>query len=67
MTDFKNRINSTSENEIRFEKPNEIAKIIEKILEFNSQQRGRGLKTLTPNQVLSRLLISLAQLNAGNN
>ena len=67
MTDFKNRINSTSENEIRFEQPNEIAKIIEKILEFNSQQQGRGLKILTPNQVLSRLLISLAQLNAGNN
>ena len=67
MTDFKNRINNTSENEIRFEQPNEIAKIIEKILEFKSLQRGRGLKILTPNQVLSRLLISLAQLNAGNN
>ena len=28
---------------------------------------GRGLKTLTPKQMLSRLPISLAKLNAGNN
>ena len=27
----------------------------------------KGLKTLTPNQMLSRLPITLAQLNAGNN
>ena len=30
-------------------------------------QQGRGLKILTPNQMLSRLPISLAQLKAGNN
>ena len=30
-------------------------------------QQGKGLKILTPNQMLSRLPISLAQLNAGNN
>ena len=29
-------------------------------------QQGKGLKILTPNQMLSRLPISLAQLNAGN-
>ena len=29
--------------------------------------QGKGLKILTPNQMLSRLLISLAQLKAGNN
>ena len=28
---------------------------------------GQGLKILTPNQILSRLPILLAQLNAGNN
>ena len=28
---------------------------------------GKGLKILTPNQMLSTLPISLAQLNAGNN
>ena len=30
-------------------------------------QPGRGLKILTPNQMLSRLPISLAQLKVGNN
>ena len=33
----------------------------------NRQQQGQGLKMLTPNQILSRLSISLAQLKAGNN
>ena len=42
--------------------------IVERILEFNRQnQKGQGLKILTPNQMLSRLPISLAQLSAGNN
>ena len=47
LTDFKNRINRMSENEIRFEQPNEIVNIVEKILEFNRQQSGQGLKILT--------------------
>ena len=29
-------------------------------------QQGKGLKILTPNQILNRLPISLAQLNEGN-
>ena len=42
--------------------------IVEKILKFNKQnQQGQGLKILTPDQMLSRLPISLAQLKAGNN
>ena len=42
--------------------------IVERILEFNKQnQLGKGLKLITPNQMLSRLPISLAQLKAGNN
>ena len=44
--------------------------IVELILNFNqlkNEQEGRGLKVLTPNQMLSRLPISLAQLKAGNN
>ena len=42
---------------------------MKKILDFNNKQNqiGEGLKTLTPNQMLSRLPISLAQLKAGNN
>ena len=43
-------------------------KIVQEILDFNKQnQMEKGLKILTPNQMLSRLPISLAQLNAGNN
>ena len=45
----------------------EIVDLVENIIEFNRQQQGRGLKILTPNQMLSRLPISLAQLKAGNN
>ena len=32
-----------------------------------SATEGKGLKILTPNQMLSRLPITLDQLNAGNN
>ena len=42
-------------------------KIVKEILEFNRQQQGQGLKILTPNQMLSRLPVTLAQLKAGNN
>ena len=35
--------------------------------EQNKKQIGVGLKILTPNQMLSRLSITLAQLKAGNN
>ena len=42
--------------------------LLKKILEFNKQnQSGLGLKTITPDQMLSRLPITLAQLKAGNN
>ena len=41
---------------------------VEIILEFNQlSQTRKALKILTPNQMLSRLPISLAQLKAGNN
>ena len=57
--------------EIKNEKPNQILEIVNEIFDFNKgiekQQKGSGLKILTPNQMLSRLPISLAQLNAGNN
>ena len=38
------------------------------ILDFNElkQQKGQGLKILTPKQMLNRLPIALAQLQAGN-
>ena len=57
-----------SKEERKIEKPDKTVKIVKKILQFNKQnQKGQGLKILTPNQMLSRLPISLAQLKAGNN
>ena len=57
-----------SENEKEAEKPDKLLKIVKEILEFNKKiQAGRDLKILTPDQVLSRLPITLAQLKAGNN
>ena len=44
--------------------------IVGRILEFalkEQKQWAQGLKILTPNQMLNRLPLSLAQLNAGNN
>ena len=48
---------------------NKISEIVEEILKFNKQneQNGEGIKMLTPNQMLNRLPIALAQLKAGNN
>ena len=58
-----------SKEEIENKKPDTILKTVEEILNFNQleQQKGGGLKILTPNQMLSRLPITLAQLKAGNN
>ena len=41
--------------------------IVEFINFISKNQWWEGLKILTPNQMLSRLPISLAQLRAGNN
>ena len=57
-----------SEKEIKIEKPEMIVEIVEEILKFNKhKQSGESIKILTPNQMLSRLPISLVQLEAGNN
>ena len=54
-------------------KSNELVNVIDngiqdlnKEIQVMSEQR-KGLKFLTPNQMLSRLPITLAQLEAGNN
>ena len=70
LIDLENAIEKMSKDEIKNEKPYEIVDIVEKILEFNEQnqeQKAKGLKILTPNQMISRLPISLAQLKVGNN
>ena len=68
LKDLKEEIKKMSEAEIEIEDPESIVKIVEEILKFNKQnQQGQGLKILTPNQMLNRLPIALAQLQAGNN
>ena len=68
LKDLKEKIKKMSKEEIEIEKPDEIVRVVEMILDFNKQnQQGKGLKILTPNQMLSRLPITLAQLKAGNN
>ena len=71
VSDLKNEIENMEE-EKEIEKPNEIVDIVEKILEFSKEKQqgkgqGQGLKILTPDQMFSRLPITLAQLKAGNN
>ena len=62
------KLEKMSEDEKKIEQPDIILKIVKEILDFNKQvQIGKGLKILTPDQMLSRLPITLAQLNAGNN
>ena len=59
-----------SEEEIENEKPNQMLETVNEIIDFNKEiqkQQGSGLKTLTPNQMLSKLPISLAQLKTRNN
>ena len=70
MIDLQKDIENTSKDDVnKIEEMNKIADIVELILHFNNNddQQGQGLKILTPNQMLSRLPISLAQLKAGNN
>ena len=67
-SNLKDEIEKMSEEEKIIEKPDKILEIVEDILEFNrKKQSGGGLKILTPDQVLNRLPITLAQLKAGNN
>ena len=58
------KLKKISEEEIKNEKKNQILKVINKIFDFNKdiqkQQKGPGLKILTPNQRLSRLPIFFA-------
>ena len=74
LKDLEEEIKKMSKKERENEQPDNMVKIVKKILEINEQnqqnqqnQQGQGLKILTPNQMLSRLPITLAQLKAGNN
>ena len=71
LKDLNNEINEISEEERENERVDKIIEIVERILAYIKQQQqkqeGKGIKILTPSQMLSRLPISLAQLEAGNN
>ena len=67
LSDLRDEIKKTPEDEKRIEQPDRVVDIFEEILDFNRQiQEGKGLKLLTLEQMLSRLPITLAQLKAGN-
>ena len=68
LKDLKEEIKKMSEAEIENEDPELTVNIVERILKFNeqNQQKGQGIKILTPSQMLNRLPIALAQLQAGN-
>ena len=60
---LKDEIKKMSEDEKEIEQPDKILEIVEKVLDFNKKirkQQGLELKILTPNQMLSRLPITLA-------
>ena len=59
-----------SEDEKQIGQPDRIFKIVQQTLIFNKEiqkQRVLGLEILTPDQMLSRLPITLARLNPENN
>ena len=83
LSELKNDIKNMSEDEVKNKGLDLLKNIVEKILDANKrldmpeleteesaaqrQQKGQGLKILTPKQMISRLPILLAQLKAGNN
>ena len=66
LNKMKKMVKNVPENEtFNIEDNKKIIDIAERILELNSEkQLGPGLKILTPDQMLSRLPITLAQLKA---
>ena len=67
--------NAINKNEIlENENPKKVINIVEKILDFHKQRKGKGrpsdlakhIKILTPKRMLRRLPIALEQAKAGN-
>ena len=58
MIDLRNTVfrKESPENE----NPNKIANIAENIIDFNKLEKGKGIKILTPKQMLPRLPIGRA-------
>ena len=66
---LKDSIEKVPRDKKENEKVEKILEIVKEIVTFSrqNQQKGQGIKILTPNQMLNRLPIALAQLQAGNN
>ena len=60
MIGLRNAINNKEISEHK--NPNKLVDIVQKILDFNKQQKGKGLKILTSKQLLQRLLIPPTQI-----
>ena len=68
VSKLKRIIEYAPKDDFNIEENEKTKDIVERILYFNQlNQAGKGLKILTPRQMLTRLPISLAQLKAGNN
>ena len=69
LTKIKNIVkNVPKDRRFKIEENEKIIDIVQRILKLNNKnQLGAGLKILTPDQMLSRLPVTLAQLKAGNN
>ena len=68
LANFMQAVKRSPTSDSKKIKNRNMLKIVERVLEFNQlNQSGQGLKVLTPNEILSRLPISLSQLNPGNN
>ena len=63
MIDLRNSI--IRKEILENENLNKIVDIVEKVLDFNKQQKSKGIKILTPKQMLQRSPIPLAQIKAG--
>ena len=64
----KDAINNITIDKLSNEMPHKVVNTVSRILDFNKHnQQGQGLKILTPQQIITRLPISLAQLKTGNN
>ena len=68
VKEIKSRCSNSNDSTTKTPRDKKILEIVKDIFNFNKQnQQGEGIKILTPNQMLNRLPIALAQLQAGNN
>ena len=68
LRDLKKEITNMIKEKKETEKPDKIIDFVAQVLAFHKKiQSGQGINILTSHQMLSGLLITLAQLKAGNN